>query len=739
MQQPKKTILAEPLQRLVKANHAHPFDVLGRHRVDNNQALIRVMLPRARAVWLADGHLELQRIQDSDLFEGRFELSRLAQHARILWQDESGQTHQHVDPYGFQTQLADFDLHLFGQGRHRHAYRFLGAHPHRTDGFDGVLFAVWAPNATRVSVVGDFNQWDGRVHPMQLRDGCGIWELFIPGLPAGSLYKYEIRTGAGAVSLRSDPYGNHFQLRPENAGVVIDQNTFDWSDGHWMAARNQTDWHRTALSIYEVHLGSWQRDEAGNFLNYRELARRLCGYVKALGFTHVELLPITEHPLDASWGYQSTGYFAPTSRFGAPEDFRYFVDHLHSEGIGVLLDWVPAHFPRDRHALAEFDGTALYEHADPRQGEHRDWGTLIFNYGRHEVRNFLISSAIYWLEEFHLDGLRVDAVASMLYLDYSRKPGDWIPNQYGGRENLEAVEFLRELNNVVHDLHPGTLMIAEESTAWPQVSRPTWLGGLGFSMKWNMGWMHDSLAYLAKDPVYRHYHHDLLTFGILYSYTENFVLSFSHDEVVHGKASMLGKMPGDEWQKFANLRLLYTYLYTYPGKKLLFMGGEFAQRKEWNEGEALDWPLQELTNHKGIKTLLTDLNRLYREQPALHEIEFEDCGFEWIDCHDSSQSVLSYLRKDRAGEELVVILNFTPVPRQQYRIGLNRPGDYLEIMNSDSLYYAGSNMGNNGLITAQAKPWMDRDYSAELTLPPLAGVVLQRAASQTSEAETGKQ
>ncbi|MGD8588122.1 MAG: 1,4-alpha-glucan branching protein GlgB [Chromatiales bacterium] len=727
MGQQKKSLLAEPLQRLIEARHGHPFELLGRRLLSDNQAVVRVLLPRARAVRLADRQLALQRIEGTELFEGRFEPDLLVEHASIEWEDEIGEIHRHVDPYSFSPQLADFDLHLFGEGRHRHAYCFLGAHPHTADGFSGILFAVWAPNATRVSVVGDFNQWDGRMHPMQLHDGSGIWELFLPDLPAGSLYKYEIRSVTGAISLRSDPYGNHFQMRPENAGVVLDHSNFDWHDGRWMRARSQRDWRRAPLSVYEVHLGSWQRDEAGNFLNYRQLARRLCDYVKPFGFTHVELLPITEHPLDASWGYQSTGYFAPTSRFGTPDDFRYFVDHLHNNGIGVLLDWVPAHFPRDRHALAEFDGTALYEHADPRQGEHQDWGTLIFNYGRHEVRNFLISSATYWLEEFHIDGLRVDAVASMLYLDYSRKPGDWIPNQYGGRENLEAVEFLRELNSVTHELHPGTLMIAEESTAWPQVSRPAWLGGLGFSMKWNMGWMHDSLAYLAKDPVYRHYHHDLLTFGILYSFTENFVLPFSHDEVVHGKGSMLGKMPGDEWQRFANLRLLYTYLFTYPGKKLLFMGSEFAQRKEWNEDEELEWQLRERPNHKGITTLLTDLNRLYRQHTALHENEFEDGGFEWIDCHDSSQSVLSYLRKDRKGNELVVILNFTPVPRRNYRIGLNQTGDYLEIINSDSLYYAGSNMGNNGLITAQDTPWMDRDFSAELNLPPLAGVVLQRA------------
>jgi 1,4-alpha-glucan branching enzyme len=493
-----------------------------------------------------------------------------------------------------------------------------------------------------------------------------------------------------------------------------------------MSNRDTANWQQEPMSIYEVHLGSWRRDDQGGFLNYRDLAHLLSDHVKKIGFTHIELLPITEHPLDGSWGYQTTGYFAPTSRFGTPDDFRYFIDYLHQNGIGVLLDWVPAHFPRDRYALARFDGSALYEHDDPRKGEHRDWGTLIFNFGRNEVRNFLISSAIYWLEEFHLDGLRVDAVASMLYLDYSRDPGDWIPNQYGGRENLEAVDFLRELNSVTHDFHPGTLMIAEESTAWPQVSRPTWLGGLGFSMKWNMGWMHDTLSYTSQDPIYRHYHHDLLTFGLLYAFTENFVLPFSHDEVVHGKGSMIDKMPGDEWQKFANLRLLYTYMFTYPGKKLLFMGSEFAQGREWNDSEALDWLLQDHPSHKGITTLLTDLNQLYREQPVLHQIEFDYSGFDWIDCHDSSQSILSYVRKDRDGNELVIILNFTPVPRDNYRIGVNHPGTYMEIFNSDSEFYGGSNLGNGMGLISEEKPWMGRNQSIALTLPPLGAILLRK-------------
>lgn len=725
MKQVKQDTLPEPLQRIIEARHHDPFEVLGRHPEDN-QTLVRVLLPRAKSVTLLEIGRILQRIEGTDIFEGRFADS-IPDRYQLEWEDEFGQRHQHYDPYCFPLQLAEFDLHLFGEGRHRHAYRFLGAHPHQVEGIEGMLFAVWAPNAARVSVVGDFNQWDGRVHPLRVRGGSGIWELFIPGLQVGAIYKFEIRSQAGDISLRADPYGNSFQLRPETAGIAIAGDTFSWDDAEWLSKREQANWQQAPMSTYEVHLGSWQRDEAGDFLNYRDLAHRLCEHAKLTGFTHIELLPITEHPLDASWGYQTTGYFAPTSRFGTPDDFRYFVNHLHQNGIGIILDWVPAHFPRDRHALAYFDGSALYEHADPRKGEHRDWGTLIFNFGRNEVRNFLISSAIYWLEEFHLDGLRVDAVASMLYLDYSREPGDWIPNEYGGRENLEAVSFMRELNSVTHELHPGTLMIAEESTSWPQVSRPTWLGGLGFSMKWNMGWMHDSLSYLSKDPVYRHYHHDLLTFGILYAFTENFVLPFSHDEVVHGKGSMIGKMPGDHWQKFANLRLLYTYMFTYPGKKLLFMGCEFAQGKEWNESEALDWQQQEHPSHQGIQTLIGDLNRLYREQPALHEIDFEEGGFEWVDCHDSSQSVLSYLRKDREGNELIVILNFTPVPRENYRIGLSQPGKYLEIMNSDSTFYGGSNMGNNGVIGTDPSSWMGRDHSAELTLPPLGCVVLKRS------------
>ena len=725
MSKDKKTSLPSPLQKIAEARHHDPFSVLGCH-TDGGKPVYRVFLPQAEQVAFGDGGEAMKRIEGTDFFELPLSAKAPAGPCRIEWTDRLGSAHATHDPYSFPPQLPEFDIHLFSEGKHRHAYRFFGAHPHTADGVDGVLFAVWAPNAARISVVGDFNQWDGRCHPMRSRGGSGVWELFIPDIGGGTLYKFEIRTPQGDISLRTDPYGNYSQVRPETASIVVPDSDFAWNDHGWLNKRKSTDWQQQPMSVYEVHLGSWQRDEKGDFLNYRELAHRLCAHMQHTGFTHIELLPITEHPFDGSWGYQTTGYFAPTSRFGSPDDFRYFVDYLHQHDIGVLLDWVPAHFPRDRHALARFDGTALYEHEDPRKGEHRDWGTLIFNFGRNEVRNFLISSAIYWLEEFHLDGLRVDAVASMLYLDYSRDPGDWIPNQYGGRENLEAVDFLRELNSVTHDLHPGTLMVAEESTAWPQVSRPTWLGGLGFSMKWNMGWMHDTLSYLSKDPVYRHYHHDLLTFGLLYAFTENFVLPFSHDEVVHGKGSMIDKMPGDGWQKFANLRLLYTYMFTYPGKKLLFMGNEFAQGLEWNDAEALEWHLCEKPYHKGVTTLLGDLNRLYKELPPLHQVEFEFSGFEWIDCHDSSQSILSYLRKDRDGREILVILNFTPVPRGDYRIGVNQPGEYREIFNSDSEFYDGSNTGNGQPIPAEPTPWMGRNQSISLTLPPLGAILLER-------------
>lgn len=716
--------LPEPLRRIIEARHHDPFEVLGRHPNGAN-VVVRVFLPQAESARIHEAEVPLARIEGTDLFLWEGPATKVPERYRIDWTDAAGHHHSHYDPYSFAPQLSDFDLHLFGEGRHWHAYRFMGAHPCEIDGVAGVRFAVWAPSAERVSVIGDFNRWDGRAHPMRVRGGTGVWELFIPGLACGGFYKYEIRDRATLVHVKIDPYARAFQERPQTAGVILADSPFRWSDAAWIDARATADWQRRPCSIYEVHLGSWQRGADGRFLNYRVLAHRLADYASDLGFTHVELLPMTEHPLDASWGYQCTGYFAPTSRFGSPDDFRYFVDHLHQRGIGVILDWVPAHFPRDAYALARFDGTALYEHEDPRLGEHKDWGTLIFNFGRNEVRNFLLSSALYWLDEYHLDGLRVDAVASMLYLDYSRQPGEWIPNKYGGNENLEAVDFIRQLNTVTHDQHPGTLMIAEESTAWPAVSRPTYLGGLGFSMKWNMGWMHDTLSYMQKDPIYRHFHHDLLTFGLLYAFTENFVLPFSHDEVVHGKGSMIDKMPGDGWQKFASLRLLYTLMFSYPGKKLLFQGCELAHDTEWDFDASLDWDLIEHPQHRGVQRIVSDLNRLYREQPALHEVDFESSGFEWIDCHDSSQSVLSYLRKDRTGAGLVAaVYNFTPVPRTNYRIGVPAAGFYREAINSDAEVYGGSNVGNRGGVWAEPVSWMGRPHSIPIALPPLGGLIL---------------
>ena len=720
-----KARVSQDLQRVMDADHHDPFTALGRHEAGAGRECVRAFLPHAVEAVLVDINEPMVPVQDTGLFQWEGGSGRLPDRYRIRWSDGRGHEHIGFDPYSFLPQIAEFDLHLFNEGRHWHAWRFLGAHPHEAEGIEGVLFAVWAPAAGRISVVGDFNRWDGRMHPMRVRGGTGVWELFIPGLEPGAAYKYEIRNrDTGAVFLKADPYGRQYELRPKTASIIPAVTQFSWKDAGWLADRGESEWLYRPMSVYEVHLGSWQRGADGEFLGYRDLAHRLVDYVRDMGFTHIEVMPVTEHPYDASWGYQTTGYFAPTARFGDPDDFRYFVDRCHANGIGVLLDWVPGHFPKDAHALARFDGTALYEHEDPRQGEHRDWGTYIYNYGRAEVKNFLIASAMYWVEEFHIDGLRVDAVASMLYLDYSREPGEWVPNQYGGRENLEAVEFLREMNGIVQGQNPGVMIVAEESTSWPQVSRPAWLGGLGFAMKWNMGWMNDTLEYFGRDPIHRHFHHDQLTFGLLYAFTENFVLPFSHDEVVHGKGSLLARMPGDEWQRFANLRLLYTYMYTYPGKKLLFMGQEFGQGTEWNAGAQLDWYVLDYPFHRGVQALVRDLNQLYRDDPALHGHEFEWQGFEWIDCHDSAQSVLSYLR--RGGDhEIVVVLNFTPIPREGYRLGVPGPGRYHTALNSDSGFYGGSNMG---LTEARAEqiPWMGREWSVTVTVPPLGALVLRR-------------
>ncbi|WP_036248768.1 1,4-alpha-glucan branching protein GlgB [Methylobacter sp. BBA5.1] len=709
--------------KIIEARHHDPFSILGRHQ-KNKLTQIKVYMPYAESVFLEKTDQPFQRITGTDFFEYTAENGELPKHYKLSWIDKDGQPHENYDPYDFPVQLSEFDRHLFGEGRHWHIYQKLGAHLHSVDDIEGVLFAVWAPNAGRVSVIGDFNLWDGRCHPMRNLGSGGIWELFIPGLKAGSLYKFEIlNRESNEVLIKTDPYGQQFEFRPKTSSIVVDKDSYKWQDHRWMSRRASHDWLHEPMSIYEAHLGSWKRDAQGNFLNYRALATQLIDYVKEMGFTHIELLPVTEHPLDASWGYQTTGYFAPTSRYGTPDEFRYFIDTCHQNDIGVILDWVPAHFPKDYFALARFDGSALYEHEDPRKGEHRDWGTLIYNYGRNEVKNFLLSSAIFWLEEFHLDGLRVDAVASMLYLDYSRGPNDWIPNMYGGNENLEAIDFLKELNTVTHNRHPGTVIMAEESTSWPQVTRPTWTGGLGFSMKWNMGWMHDTLAYMSQEPIHRKYHHDQLTFGMLYAFTENFTLPFSHDEVVHGKGSLVNKMPGDEWQRFANLRLLYTYMYTYPGKKLLFMGCEFGQGTEWNFNRALDWYVLDYAHHRGVQKLIKDLNNLYKTHPALYSHDFDHHGFEWIDCHDVQQSIISYRRKNKH-EDLFIILNFTPVTREHYRIGVPEAGDYTEIFNSDSAYYDGGNIGNDR-VQSEPVAWMNQPHSISLTLPPLGAVILK--------------
>ncbi|MCI0683739.1 MAG: 1,4-alpha-glucan branching protein GlgB [Gemmataceae bacterium] len=624
--------------------------------------------------------------------------------------------------------LTDFDVYLWSEGSHVRSYQKMGAHPVERDGVAGTHFAVWAPNARAVAVVGDFNGWRDDVHTLQPRGVSGIWEGFIPHVGPGSLYKYAIASQYGGYRVtKADPYAFAAEIRPQTASKVWDLR-YQWHDADWLANRARAHALHAPISIYEVHLGSWMRvpEEGNRWLTYRELATRLTDYVSDLGYTHVELLPITEHPLDASWGYQTVGYFAPTSRFGTPEDLMFLIDALHQRGIGVILDWVPAHFPRDEHGLGYFDGTHLYEHEDPKLREHQDWGTFIFNYGRREIGNFLISNALFWLDKYHIDGLRVDAVASMLYLDYSRKEGEWIPNRYGGRENLEAIAFLRRLNEQVYAAYPDVMTIAEESTAWPGVSRPTYTGGLGFGYKWDMGWMHDTLNYLAHDPVYRKYHHNQLTFRMLYASSENYILPLSHDEVVHGKRALLTKMPGDDWQRFANLRLLYGMMYAQPGKKLLFMGGEFGQWHEWNEQHSIDWHLLQWGPHQGIQRWVRDLNAAYRREPALHELDCDAAGFEWIDANDYEESTLSFLRKGRAGhDQIAVVMNLTPVPREDYRIGVSLGGRWDEILNSDAHIYGGSNVGNAGGVHADLIPYHGRALSLNLMLPPL-GVVMFR-------------
>lgn len=730
MKSKQLSTVSYPLQHeLLTARLHDPFAYLGAHSV-SNETIVRTFLPHAEQVWLQTetGFTEMTCVHADGLFEwrGKDSIPRFYR-IRIRKKNDAApeNLHELYDPYSFPLQISDLDLYLFNEGKLHQAYRMLGSHHLTINDIAGIRFSVWAPNAERVSVVGDHNGWDGRAHPMAIHHQSGVWELFIPGFPDHGIYKYEIRNRhTGEILLKTDPFANHHEIRPNNAAYTPTHPSFTWSDDLWMNQRKHWDWLHAPLNLYEIHVGSWKRRPDGTFLNYRELAHHLIPYLLEMGYTHVELLPVSEHPLDESWGYQTTGYFAVTSRYGSPEDFKFFINACHQANIGVILDWVPAHFPQDNFSLARFDGTALYEHEDPRLGFHHDWGTFIFNYGRNEVKSFLLSSAHYWLNNFHLDGLRVDAVASMLYLDYSRQHGEWLPNKYGGRENLEAIDFLRELNIMVHDAFPGALTFAEESTAWPSVSRPTYVGGLGFSMKWNMGWMNDTLSYIRNDPIYRRYHHNQLTFNQLYAYSENFVLPFSHDEVVHGKGSLLGKMPGDAWQKFANLRLLLTYQMTCPGKKLNFMGNEFAQAREWQVNQQLDWNLLDYKLHRGVQLAIHDLNHLYLETPALHQLDFEQAGFFWVDCNDADQSVISYLRYAQDGSFSLIALNFTPVPRENYRIGVPARGIYHEVFNSDSTYYGGGNVGNPKQIFSIAEPWLEYQDSVIITLPPLAGIIL---------------
>ncbi len=734
------------LERIIRAEDSDPFHFLGPHWVDRNGEhvlAIRTFRPAATEVtveWvgpLAGGTetIPTTRIHPAGVFEalvpGHITGLRASQEVspaayRLRYKFSDGNAFESLDAYAFPPLLTDYDLYLSGEGTHYQKYEKLGAHVREVAGIRGVHFGVWAPNALRVSVVGDFNFWDGRVHPMRLRGDTGIWEIFIPGLGEGTLYKFEIRSRvAGSWGLKSDPYGFAAEKRPNNASVVADIEKHQWNDAVWLAARASRDWLHSPMSIYEVHLGSWRRkrEEGNRWLTYRELAGELIPYVKKMGYTHIELLPVMEHPLDKSWGYQTVGYFAVTSRFGTPEDFMYFIDRCHQEGLGVILDWTPAHFPRDAHGLAFFDGTHLYEHADPRRGAHPDWGTLVFNYGRNEVQNYLLSNALFWIDKYHIDGLRVDAVASMLYLDYSRKPGEWIPNPFGGRENLEAIAFLKHLNEVLHTRHPGALTIAEESTSWPAVSRPVYVGGLGFDLKWTMGWMNDTLKFIALDPIHRRFHHNELTFSMIYAFTENFVLPLSHDEVVHGKRSLLEKMPGDDWQKFANLRLLLGYMWAHPGKKLIFMGSELATRNEFWEDGSVGWQLEDSPPHRGVQQLLADLNRLHMQEPALHELDFEWAGFEWLDANDAASSAISFVRRGKSPDDaIVVVCNFTPIVREDFRVAVPRAGYYREILNTDSSHYWGSNAGNEGGVRSELVPWNGKAQSLRLRLPPLAVV-----------------
>jgi 1,4-alpha-glucan branching enzyme len=723
--------VTQAFDALAGARHSDPFSVLGPH-VDSSALVIRSFQPTAERMEVLHGAgpTPMTRVHHSGVFEARFDGQREVFDYHLRADYPGGHSVEIDDPYRYGRVITEYDVYLFSQGKHTRIYDKLGAHPIRIGAADGVHFGVWAPNADRVSVVGDFNGWDGRLHPMRRLGPTGVWEIFIPGLQVGQRYKFEIRSNQhGELLLKSDPYGFRFEKPPLSA-TIVERREYTWGDAQWFVDRAKCQgWLKRPMAIYEVHLGSWMRvpEERDRSLTYRELAERLIPYVKEMGYTHIELLPVMEHPFFGSWGYQVTGFFAPSARYGSPSDFKAFVDACHQNGIAVILDWVPGHFPKDAHGLARFDGTQLYEHADPRQGEHRDWGTLIFNYGRNEVRNFLLANALFWLDEFHLDGLRVDAVASMLYLDFSKQPGEWLPNKYGGSENLEAIDFLRQLNMLTHGEHPGSITVAEESTSFPGVTRPTHLGGLGFTYKWNMGWMNDTLEYVKQDPIYRRFHHRLLTFSLLYAFSENYILPFSHDEVVHLKGAMWAKpLIGDEWQRAATLRAVYGYMYAHPGKQLMFMGCEFGQHREWNHDLSLDWHLLERPLHQGLRQFVKDLNRIYASQPALYQCDSHPSGFQWIDCADSDNSVVSLMRRaEDPADFLIAIVNFTPLPRYGYVIGAPRAGRYDEILNSDSNAYGGSNVGNEGAVQTDPVASHGFPQSLRLTLPPLGFLLLK--------------
>lgn len=726
----------DAIESIIRTDHHDPFQILGAHLADlkgKKCVTVRAFLPDAEKVEVIDisngQAFTANKLHDAGFFEAVIAERDKVFAYRIKSHYQNGASAEFYDSYAFTPSIGETDQYLFNEGNHHELYEKMGAHIRYMDYFEdklgGISFCVWAPNARRVSVIGDFNCWDGRRHVMRSLGNSGVWEIFVPGLSVGQNYKFEVKTKAGHLLEKIDPFAFYAEVRPKTASKIYDLEGYEWTDKDWMQNRPHRDWKREPVSIYECHLGSFMRNpqEGNRFMTYRELAPIIADYVKKVGYTHIELMPITEHPLDMSWGYQVTGYFAPTSRFGSPKDFMYFVDYMHQQGIGVLLDWVPAHFPKDAHGLAQFDGTALYEHADPRQGEHKDWSTLIFNFGRNEVKNFLISSALFWMEKYHIDGLRVDAVASMLYLDYSRKDGEWIPNRYGGRENIEAIEFLKYLNSICQIKHPGVMNVAEESTAWPGVSKPCSEDGLGFTFKWNMGWMNDTLSYFQKDPIYRKFHHNNLTFPLIYAFHENFIYVLSHDEVVHGKGNLINKMPGDFWQKFANMRLLFCMMWAMPGKKLLFQGSDFGQWNEWNSNQSVDWHLLEYDSHMGLQRLLAHLNHLYRNEPCLHQKDCDYTGFEWINFDDSASSMISWVRKgDNPDDLMVFVANFTPVPRTDYRLGVPREGYYKEILNSDSEMYFGSNIGNYGGRWTEKHGWHYRDQSILIDIPPLAMV-----------------